>query len=283
MANGWAIADATRTGDSLHRALQQFIRVTSECNQHAAALPRRPTFRKPRRQAVFYRRAAYSTLSHTVPRKVFTFLATTPTILKKPVILDKTVSDSTAMNDRDELQVFQQMIMSFDTPAYIRRARDTEAAWNSAISQCRRQRDTWLQIPKTRLALLYRAADGNFHNCSFLADHHRADLKRLHEEWQPELKSKASPAFNPLTARKEARALADAFARFNTRWTVFLDEFDLTEVNRKRQGYNEYYVLEKECVVLSARVARIGFQPLAPATTDELREIFPLLPEIVIA
>jgi hypothetical protein len=45
-----------------------------------------------------------------------------------------------------------------------------------------------------------------------------------------------------------------------------------------RDGYNRYYLLEKECALRSARVAREGFVRLAPLTLDDIRKMLPLLP-----
>ena len=49
-------------------------------------------------------------------------------------------------------------------------------------------------------------------------------------------------------------------------------------VNELREGYNRFYVLEKEIALRSAHLARQGFRPLAPATTVELAAVLPLLP-----
>jgi hypothetical protein len=66
--------------------------------------------------------------------------------------------------------------------------------------------------------------------------------------------------------------------RFNGEWELFLRGLDLTPINRLREGYNRYYVIEKECAVRSVRTAREGFEPLPPVTTDDLRRMFPPLP-----
>ena len=68
------------------------------------------------------------------------------------------------------------------------------------------------------------------------------------------------------------------FTFFNRRWRQFLDAVDLRPINELRDGYNRYYVLEKEFAVRSARVARHGFVPLAPLTAAALFELLPLLP-----
>ena len=57
-----------------------------------------------------------------------------------------------------------------------------------------------------------------------------------------------------------------------------LEETDLTEVNALREGYNRYYLLEKECAVRSARLARQGFRRLEPVTLEELAALLPPLP-----
>ena len=52
---------------------------------------------------------------------------------------------------------------------------------------------------------------------------------------------------------------------------------DLARVNQLRDGYNRYYVLEKECAVRSPKVARQGFRPLPPLTTADLAAELPPL------
>jgi hypothetical protein len=53
---------------------------------------------------------------------------------------------------------------------------------------------------------------------------------------------------------------------------------DLSQVNALRDGYNRYYVLEKECASRSPRTARHGFRPLPPLTADDLAALLPPLP-----
>ena len=51
----------------------------------------------------------------------------------------------------------------------------------------------------------------------------------------------------------------------------------LEPINRQIDNYNRYYVLEKECVLGSARLAARHFVPKTPLTLDELIEEFPYL------
>ena len=181
------------------------------------------------------------------------------------------------MSDYDELRVFQQMIMCFDTPAYMRRARDTEAAWNAVLAACRKQQEAWLEIPRLRFAQLRCLANDTFSQTLFSHDDARA-LDTLYDEWQPVLKANIPATRSHRVLRRSADDMITAFRRFNSRWQPFLAEFDLSYVNQCRQGYNEFYVLEKECAVSSPRVARVGFVPLEPVTIGDLQELFPLLP-----
>lgn len=172
--------------------------------------------------------------------------------------------------------------MSFDTPAYMRRARDTEAGWNAVVSRCRRQRDQWLKIPRLRLTEWMRAnrrGPAAVSSGAIIAEEAQLTLLQLAEDWHLD-----AEIDRPIAVRSDLQALSrqvvESFDRFNQRWTRFLNEFDLQQVNQLRRDYNEYYVLEKECAVLSAKVARQGFKPLPDATTDDLRQLFPLLPDL---
>jgi len=65
---------------------------------------------------------------------------------------------------------------------------------------------------------------------------------------------------------------------FNRRWFDFLPTVDLTAVNEARDGYNRYYLLEKECAMRSPRLARQGFERLECFTIGELMTMLPILP-----
>jgi hypothetical protein len=178
----------------------------------------------------------------------------------------------------------QQWTVAFDAPAYIRRAKAVEAAWEQLRARCLRQRAEWLQIPRLRLGMLFaRIADPQALQ-PLLADPVQIQaLVALHAEWQPELRLTSRRPITAWEAGLALRQLSASFARFNRRWSQFVDRADLKEVNRLRDGYNRYYVLEKECAVRSASVARAGFRPLPQVTPDDLLAEFPLLPDIRIA
>ncbi len=80
--------------------------------------------------------------------------------------------------------------------------------------------------------------------------------------------------------RRVARRLAEAADRFNGRWTRIVSTFDLGPVNYRIDQYNKYYLLEKECLLGSPRLAARAFQPREPLGHDELLERFPTIPAL---
>jgi hypothetical protein len=176
------------------------------------------------------------------------------------------------------------MLLAFDAPAFVRRAMQVEGAWDAIVAVCRRERERLLQMPRMRLArflaLIESWPPGSSALCRI---DELAYLRELHAEWKPRLRS---PVKRARTERAVTQALADlsrSFRRFNHRWQASLNKLDLGPINRLREGYNRFYLLEKECALRSARLAREGFVPLAPVRVENLLELFPLLkdPELV--
>ena len=132
---------------------------------------------------------------------------------------------------------FQTLICTVDTPAFLRRKQSVDAAWNAVLAKCRRQREEWLMMPRVRF-----------------------------RDWQ-----------QSGNGAQEYEQLERSVDLFNRHWERFLGELDLSEVNRLRQGYNDFYVLEKECAGASPEVARYGFEPLPMVTVDNLLELLPLI------
>jgi hypothetical protein len=181
----------------------------------------------------------------------------------------------------DELQLFQRLIANYDAPAFMRRAQRVEAAWELLLRRCDLKRQEWLTIAKLRLGVLFALA-GNVETIRpHVEDPACADeLSSLHAAWQPRLRLPVAPATSPKPIRHALQQVAASFARFNRRWETFVAELDLTQINALRDGYNRYYVMEKECAVRSARVARAGFVPLSPATLDDIWARFPRLVDV---
>jgi len=170
------------------------------------------------------------------------------------------------------------MLLAVDAPAFVRRAMQVEAAYEALLAVCRRERERLLEMPRMRLAR-YRALGRS--RPSALAETCSPDelayLEELHHQWQPRLRRAVEPARSPADLHRALAELSRSFRRFNRRWLAFVAELDLNVVNQLREGYNRYYLLEKECALRSARLAREGFVPLAPVRIDDLFDRFPLL------
>ena len=62
------------------------------------------------------------------------------------------------------------------------------------------------------------------------------------------------------SGRTVARDLIASVERFNKRWGQFLEALNLDPINQMIDQYNTYYVLEKECVMGSPRLAARHFR-----------------------
>jgi hypothetical protein len=189
------------------------------------------------------------------------------------------VDDVPILGRGDEHNLLRQFEAQYGAPAYIRRARQVENAWEQLLHRCRLQRDEWLLMVRIRLGLLQGLAGDWAALLPLLADEEQLGVLRyLEAEVQPRLRAPVEPTSWTWTLRRGLRELNASLERFNERWRNFLPEVDLTVVNELRDGYNRYYLLEKECAVRSARVARQGYHPLEPATTADVVAALPPLP-----
>lgn len=103
-------------------------------------------------------------------------------------------------------------------------------------------------------------------------------LQTLHDELTPSLRVPVEPTLIQRKLRRALVTLKESLERFNRAWRDYLQQVDLNRVNELREGYNRWYLLEKECALRSPRLARLGFHPLEPFTLDELTRRLPLLP-----
>ncbi len=179
----------------------------------------------------------------------------------------------------DENRVFQQVVALHDAPAYVRRARQVQAAFDDVLARCQKQRDEWLRMVRTRLGLLRGLAGGWEALRPLLADDAQVDaLRDLECALEPRLRVTVTPTSSARALRLALRELCDSLERFNRRWREYVAGLDLTHVNRLRDGYNRYYLLEKECAIRSARLANLGFRRLELLTHAEVAALLPTLP-----
>jgi hypothetical protein len=177
-----------------------------------------------------------------------------------------------------EDRLVQYLQARFDAPAYVRRALQVQQTLDQLLARCRLQRETWLKEGKQileDLALLVGSWDDLSPWLPSSTDRdllpHLVGLLATTIVFRP----------HPAPARRLRRSLArlvEWLEAFNHRWNAFLLKLNLQPINDLRDGYNRYYVLEKECALRSARLARQGFQRLQALTVGELLKYFPLLP-----
>lgn len=181
---------------------------------------------------------------------------------------------------RDPDRRFENEIAGlFDAPAYIRRARGVDAALEQLLGRARVQRDEWLEMPRLRLGQLQALAGAWSALVAHLADRTQLEvLVSLEETLQPQLRLPLAPTTSARVLVAALDELIGSLERFNARWHDYLAKIDVTAVNRLRDGYNRYYVLEKACALRSDLLARQGFRPLPPLDVAELYRHLPLLP-----
>ena len=173
----------------------------------------------------------------------------------------------------------KQVMGKFDAPAYVRRARQMEDAIEQLLAQCRQKRSELLEIVALRLGVLHELAGSWQHLRRLLGT--ESDLKileHLHAELAPNLRLPVERTTSVRRLRNAFLDLRASLVRFNRRWSAFLPDVDLGPVNALIDGYNRYYVLEKECVVRSGPIARQGFRPREHLTLERLTALLPPLP-----
>jgi hypothetical protein len=179
----------------------------------------------------------------------------------------------------DESQIVKRFTSHYNAPAYIRRAPQVEDAFEQVVRHCDKQRGEWLLMVRVRLGFLEAlAGDWNRVRPWLRDDEQITILTTLVAMLTPRLRCPPKPVSSGLALRRPLAELIRSIERFNRRWLEFLPTVHFTRVNQLRDGYNRYYLLEKECAIRSARLARQGFKLLEPATVADLMARLPTLP-----
>jgi hypothetical protein len=171
----------------------------------------------------------------------------------------------------DERKVVQQVICHFGAPAFLRRAHAAQMSFDSLIDSCRQRREEMIAMVTLYVGTLYALSSNWTALRPLLADDESLEaLRQLHDELQPRLRITVTATTSIRKLRRALVELREAIDHFNRRWLEFLERVDLQGVNRLREGYNRYYLLEKECALGSPRLARLGFRELEPITKEGL-------------
>jgi hypothetical protein len=129
------------------------------------------------------------------------------------------------------------------------------------------------------LGNLSRQVNGDWSRlAAYLADENQVSLfAKLHEAWKPRLPAVIKSPSPWSSTRSSLLGFADSVDRFNRVWNKFLVNVDLSEVNRLRSNFNQYYPIEKAAAFDSEAIERLGFEPLDLATVEHLHASFPPL------
>ena len=194
-------------------------------------------------------------------------------IFRENEVVDDFEETLPAQSNDIETEV-KELMGLFDLPAFARRGQDLEATLYRLHLRCQAARRQLLEMVHLRLRQWSAAAAGP-------------------ESWRGIFKSTIEPLWGLAEAdpprwglsdapQKRRKAIADdliaAIERFNRRWRHFVDRINLEPTNFAIEQYNRYYVLEKECVVGSARLAARHFTPVPLLTATMLLEEHCALP-----
>lgn len=181
----------------------------------------------------------------------------------------------------EESDKFRQVLVAHGGPAFLRRAAEVTGAYERLLHQCRRQRQEWLTMVGLRLAQLQARAGTWDLLRPLLADEDQLQgLINLAQELAPPLRCEPAPITFAPALRQALVELNESIEYFNRRWLSYLRSIDLAEINKLREGYNRFYVLEKECAVRNSVLARQGFRPLEMLRWEHILATLPELPEI---
>jgi hypothetical protein len=169
----------------------------------------------------------------------------------------------------------KQLLGMFDAPAFARRGREVEWVVRKTLDLCQRRRSELMDMVRCRLRMWANVTTGpGDWPLAFAApiDH----LWTLTDAVPPRWKAVKQPSSR--VAAKTAAELRQSVERFNERWQKSVRELKAETVNHQIDRFNQFYVLEKECIVGSSRLASRLFVPQPRIEPEWLLEQLPLLP-----
>ncbi len=188
--------------------------------------------------------------------------------------MDEDPDDTLSTLSGDIDTEIKEMMGLFDSPSFARRGLELEEMLRRVDVRCRQAREERLDMVRVRLRQWTRVATGPGDYAAVFAAPIEPLWTLSHAE-PPQWAATPGPRHRQLAA---ARDLIAAVERFNRRWVEFIGSLNLGPANGVIDHYNRYYVLEKECVMGSGRLAARFFTPIPPLTPDRLLEDHPLLP-----
>jgi hypothetical protein len=187
------------------------------------------------------------------------------------------MSDFDADNEAPIVSVapeIKELLGLFDVPAFARRGQDMEYSLSRIHDRCRDHRHELLEMVRLRLKQWSRVVTG----AEEWAPVFRGPIAALWQLCRAEPPTWAEQSASLRQREAVARDLVASVHRFNHRWREFLERLNLDPANQVIDQYNTYYVLEKECVMGSTRLASRHFKPVPRLSSETLLNDHPFLP-----
>ncbi len=186
---------------------------------------------------------------------------------------NKTGDSPQSLRSDAELNI-NKVLGIFDVPAFARRGYELEQTLARLQVRCRSKRFQMLDMVRMRLRQWARVASG-------VNDFAPIFVESIEPLWplcEAEPPQWALSAGSLRRRRAVAADLIASITRFNQRWHEFVETLNLDPTNFVIEQYNRYYVLEKECVMGSARLAARHFTPALKVTREQIHASYPGLP-----
>jgi hypothetical protein len=152
-----------------------------------------------------------------------------------------------------------------------------ELALEHLLEKGRKQREKWLLMVRINLARLHALAGDWSALAPWLDEAQRQGLQELYALLAPRLRAPVERTTSARMLWWALRELIVSLERFNSRWLAWVAELDPGPVNEAREGYNRFYLVEKEAALRNPTLARRGYQPLGPLTAGEVLGHLPVL------
>ncbi len=188
--------------------------------------------------------------------------------------MDESIDDTPSALGGDIETEIKEMMGLFDAPSFARRGLELEEMLRRVDLRCRQARSERLEMVRLRLKQWAGVASGPG-DAATIFEAPIDPLWPLSDAEPPRWTLSPAPRRRQLSV---ARDLIASVERFNRRWDEFLGSINLDAANTVIDHYNRFYVIEKECVMGSGRLAARFFTPVSPMTVEEIRRDHPMLP-----
>jgi hypothetical protein len=188
--------------------------------------------------------------------------------------VDDETGDSPQMLRSDVDLAINKVLGIFDVPAFARRGQELEQTLQRLELRCQSKRYQMLDMARMRLRQWARVSTGPSDWMSIFAE----SIEPFWALCEAEPPRWALTAGSQRSRRAVAGDLIASIGKFNQHWDEYVAALNLEPTNFVIDQYNRYYVLEKECMMGSSRLAARHFTPATKVTREQIARNYPALP-----